>query len=332
MSLSALSQANANRPVTPFLMLLGDVLAQLRRVPARYRVLRQIGSQDLEQIQTLLEKATLFDPTSLTLPPTIAKWAQTCDDQARVNLHLRLRNGVGGVDQAFVVPGRHHDSRYFQEMLDLTPGAGWIYLFDCGYRDITTYDAIIESDNFFVTTLHGRLSFEVVEERPLPPSPGGSGYQVLRDLVVRIGKGKRRSSHLYRLVETLNTRGEKARILTNLLEEPVDHICWLKRYYWTIEILFRWLKHILGLAHLISYSPNGIIMQVAMTLIAWGLMVLYHQQRGAGPFSPTELLRDIRVALHHCLYQAAYQQGFLDALTSLGLVSIRQSSFALHPP
>ena len=332
-SVSGLSQANANRPVTPFLMLLDDVLAQLRHIPARYRILRQIESQDLEQIELLLEKMTLFDSTTLSLPPTIASWAQSCATQAGVKVHLRLRAGVGGIDQAIAVPGRHHDSRYFQELLDLTPGAGWIYSFDCGYWGIATYDAITESDNFFLTALHGKLSFEVVEERPLPSSPGDSGYQLLRDCIVHIGKDERRSPHPYRLVEALDTRGRKVRILTNLLDEPVDHICWLKRYHWMIEILFRWLKHTLGLDHLISYSPRGIIMQVAVTLIAWGLMVLYHQRRaGKQPFSPTELLRDIRVALHHCLYQAGYRQGFLDALASLGLVSATHASLSLPPP
>jgi len=329
-SLSSFSDANAKRPVTPFLMILDDVLDQLQKVPTRYRALTQIEAQDLEQIQSLLDRSVLFDSSSLTLPAQVAEWAEVADDQASVNLHLRLRNGVGGIDQVFVVPGRDHDSRYFHHHLDLTRNAGHIHLFDCGFRGISTYDEIVDSGNEFVTTRHGRLSVETVKERPLPASPGDSGYKILRDRIVHIGKGERHSPHLYRLLEVVDTEGEHKEILTSLLELPADHICWLKRYHWMIEILIRWLKHTLNLDHLISHSPRGIIVQVAMTLIAWGLMVLYHQQlRRNQPFSPTKMLRDLRIAFHRQIFWAGYMLGLKNAHLGQPMVP---APIALPPP
>lgn len=83
-----------------------------------------------------------------------------------------------------------------------------------------------------------------------------------------------------------------------------------------IEILFRWLKHTLGLAHLVSHSPNGIMMQVVATLLVYALLVLYHQ---GGPLSLKRLLRELRFQMHEQLYILGYDQGRRDALAQMAL-------------
>ena len=105
--------------------------------------------------------------------------------------------------------------------------------------------------------------------------------------------------------------------LTDLLDLPVEQVCALKRYRWTVETVIRWLKKQLGLDHLISYtqkagtgSPQGVIMQVTVALIVYGLLVLYNQGR---PLSVARLKRQIRTDLHQALYEWSYRQGYQEA-------------------
>jgi hypothetical protein len=65
------------------------------------------------------------------------------------------------------------------------------------------------------------------------------------------------------------------RIATNLLDVPAEIIALIYQYRWTIEIFFRFFKHILGCRHLISHSANGIEIQVYCAIIACMLISLW---------------------------------------------------------
>ena len=115
----------------------------------------------------------------------------------------------------------------------------------------------------------------------------------LSDQIVRFSKGKAdaRPDHPLRLIciaTSLHTsRGKYGggstgpgsdgilRIATNLLTVPAEIIGLIYRYRWTIEIFFRFFKHILGCRHLISHSENGIEIQTYCAIIACLVIALY---------------------------------------------------------
>lgn len=72
-SVPALSKANATRPVAPFLDLLAQVLRAIDRFPRSGKIVRQVDGTTLEQIANMLEATTIFDATTFSLPPKIAK-------------------------------------------------------------------------------------------------------------------------------------------------------------------------------------------------------------------------------------------------------------------
>lgn len=82
-------------------------------------------------------------------------------------------------------------------------------------------------------------------------------------------------------------------------------------YEKTIETVIRWLKKHLGLDHLISYSPRGVILQVTMALIMYGLLVVYNQGQ---PLSVARMRRKLRTDLHQALYEWGWKQGYQAAL------------------
>jgi len=329
-SVPALSQANASRPVEPFLQVLSSVLQSIEHLPPSAKILRTLDTPTLRSIAHLLEDVKIFDATTFSLPPQIARWAKKGRQQkAGFKLQLRLSSGHGGLDRILFTPSQGNDNPYFLSLLDLQQGAGAIYLFDKGYFKIDTYDRIVDSGNHLVTLLHGNIHIEVVEERPVSTPQLPNGYRIHRDQIVRLGEGDRQSPHFYRVVTVTDTQGQDAQILTDLLDLPVEQVCALRTYRWTVETTFRWFKQQLHLDHFFSLSPRGVIVQVTIALIVYGLLVLYNQGQ---PLSVARLMRQLKVDLHQALYEWAFQQGYRAALQVASGVSPPQEATPLSLP
>ena len=314
-SIGGLSHAHAIRPYEAWQDVLREALARIEKVPKGKRVLRTLPPATLQQIADLLNQAVLFDSTTLHLPSKIKEWAeQQADGDLPLKAHVRLHGGYGGVDRLILTAEHENDALRYRELLDLDQAqeAGYIYLHDCGYRDLDTYDDVVDSGNHFVSRFHSQITVHPVRDLALPEELHlSNGYTLIRDRIVTLGAREDHEQHPYRLINILDTKGKPIVIVTSLLDLPVEHVCLLYFYRWTIEILFRWLKHILGLAHLISHSPNGIMMQVIATLLVYALLVLYHQ---GGPLSLKQLLRELRFQMHDRLFRLGYEHGCRDAL------------------
>lgn len=313
-SVPALSKANAQRPSQAFWEVLAEVMAAIDALPQTARIGRAqpLGAatpKALRAIGQLLERTRIFDATTLALPPRIARWARTSAkrERAGIKVQLRLRAGYGGLDRVMVTGAKGNDNPYFRALLDLESAvSGQLYLFDTGYCKLATYDAIREHGSDLVTILHERIKVEVVEERPVPTPETAQGYTLHSDRVGWLGSGDTRSPHLWRLIDATDTQGQRRTILTSLLEESAERITQLRAYRWTIEIVFRWLKRVLQLDTLISVSPAGIAMQVAVALIVYGVLLLYH---AGGTLSLKALQRRVKTELHGAIFAAGVAEG-----------------------
>ena len=128
---------------------------------------------------------------------------------------------------------------------------------------------------------------------------------MLGDQIVTIGTstvGENRPDHPIRVVEVRTTPHTKRgkyrggstgpgsdgvlRIATNLLDVPAETIAVLYEYRWrwTIEIFFRFFKHVLGCRHLLSHDEHGIEIQTYCVIIVCMLISLWtgaHEPPGA---------------------------------------------------
>ena len=57
-------------------------------------------------------------------------------------------------------------------------------------------------------------------------------------------------------------------LVTNLLDLPAELIALIYRYRYSVELFFRFLKHLLGMRHLLSQRPRGVDIQVYCAVIA----------------------------------------------------------------
>ena len=80
----------------------------------------------------------MFDATTLSLPPKLAKWAQGMagrkSDAAGLKLQLKLAGQSGAIKQILFTPATGSDAPYFDDLLgDLEAQSQVIFLFDGGY-------------------------------------------------------------------------------------------------------------------------------------------------------------------------------------------------------
>lgn len=168
-----------------------------------------------------------------------------------------------------------------------------IYAMDRGYAKFKLFNAINRQGSSYLCRLRDNSVYDVIEDRPLGETDRAAG--VLSDQIVQLGKTSKsadRPDHKIRLVCVRCTphknrtggkaQGSKApdsdgvlRIATNLLEVPAEIIAILYSYRWTVEIFFRFYKQLMGGAHLICHSHNGIEIQVYCAMMACLLMNLW---------------------------------------------------------
>jgi hypothetical protein len=73
-------------------------------------------------------------------------------------------------------------------------------------------------------------------------------------------------------------------IATNLLDLPAELVALIYRYRYTVELFFRFFKHLLGMRHLLSQRGEGVDTQVYCAVIA---CMLINLQAGKRPDKAT---------------------------------------------
>jgi hypothetical protein len=228
---------------------------------------------------------TAVDGTLLNCLPKIA-WALWIDDTHKAvknHLHFEILKGVPV--QATITEGNANEKEVLADNLE----AGRIYVLDRGYAKYGLLQKILNGQSSFVCRIRDNYVCEVIEERPL--TADGEAAGVVRDRVVRLGRNGKSDeiADVVRVVEVQckphvkrrhTGRGgpeqsETLAIATDLLDVEADGIALIFKHRWTIEVFFRFYKHILGCRHLLSYNQNGIELQTYAAILACMLISLW---------------------------------------------------------
>lgn len=171
-----------------------------------------------------------------------------------------------------------NDDAHFEKLIDWTK-KGYTYLFDRGFKRIKSLVKIHLSGNFFVTRLHGCISFEVVKKFVFERMRKGD-LEIIKDQQVRLGKEKRRTKPFFRLITAISYKNETPKtlyFLTNRFDLTPFEVAELYHFRWEIESLYKWFKSHLKINHFFSYSENGVYLQIYITLIFNLLLLIYHK-------------------------------------------------------
>lgn len=255
--------------------------------------------QRLGNLKPLL---TIVDATLVKALPKMAaaRWVDNCDGSRRfawklhtqfvLDQHLPQRIDItpplngGQADEATVLRQNLQKDR--------------CYVLDRYFGQFALFNAIHAIGSSYVCRVRDSSTFELIEDRELSQAALEAG--VVRDAVVTLGvasKPDRRPDHPTRLIEIQCTphskrggrkgktagppAGETLLIATNLLDVPADILALIYRHRWTIEIFFRFFKHLLGCRHLFSEHPNGVAIQVYCAIIACMLLNLWTNRKAS---------------------------------------------------
>jgi hypothetical protein len=185
--------------------------------------------------------------------------------------------------------GGAHDER---AVLERTVESDRTYVMDRGYAKFTLFNKIVAAGSSYVCRVRDNSAYQVLETRELTAADGAAN--VLSDERVSFGqhsKADARPDHAIRLITVRisphTSRGKyrggstgpgsdgRLRIATNLLDLPAEIIALIYIYRWTIEIFFRFFKHVLGCRHLLSHDQRGIEIQTYCAIIACLLISLW---------------------------------------------------------
>ena len=231
------------------------------------------------------------DGTLIKALPRMA-WALWLDGEHHaLKVHLEF-NVLKGIPQAVEITDGNGNEK---DILEAQLQPNKLYALDAGYGRYSLLEAIRACGSSFVVRLGEGLVFETVEERPLTSADQAAG--LISDQVAWIGsaKGARRAfSAPLRLLrlrlpepvlparvsrptpgKNYRHRVEELWLVSDRLDLPAETIALLYKHRWQIEVFFRWLKHLLGLKHLVFESPEGVSIQIYCALIASLLISLW---------------------------------------------------------
>jgi len=161
---------------------------------------------------------------------------------------------------------------------------GRTYVCDRGYERYALFEAIVRAGSDYVIRVQ-RRPVEVVEERPLSEEARAAG--VVSDEIVRLGQSRGNvaavSHEVRRVVVERDAQGRRRGdrgtsdelvLLTNLVDVPAEVVAAVYALRWSIELFFRFFKHVLGCRHLLSHKDEGVRIQVYCAVIAALLLSL----------------------------------------------------------
>jgi hypothetical protein len=278
-SRSALSTANASRPVEVFAGLLSALIAQLQ---VGYR--RKIG-----------DCVRLIDSTSVHLSGLSGDWATFSAGVCGAKAHIIYDPDADQPLYLMVTPSNVNDITAAKEM---PIEAGASYVFDLGYYDYGWWSELDAAGCRIVTRLKSNTPFTVVEDRAVAP-----GSSILSDrtgyLPKRLAASRQNPmAGLVREVRIIIETGKMLRIFTNDLEASAQDIADLYKRRWAIELFFRWVKQTLKIGHFLGTSENAVRIQITAALIAFLLLRLAHDANRIVA-SPLAFARLIRANLMH---------------------------------
>jgi hypothetical protein len=277
-SLGSLSEATDVFDPERLRQIIGELAEQTQPV-------RDVAGKEVQQLLTAVD-GSVVKTLSTVVQAAYLKTKQGESRSAwRLHTHFDVDRGVPiRID---VTTGRNSGKTEEKNMLRKRLAADHCYILDRWYAQFQLFDDIHAIGSSYVCRIRDNSSWQVLEQRTL--SPEASAANVVSDALVELGNSYQ-PQHQVRVVlvkTTPNLRragrhgGGAApssdgvlRIATNLLDVPAELIAEIYRHRWTIELFFRFFKHVLGCRHLLSQDPVGIEIQTYCAIIACLLISL----------------------------------------------------------
>lgn len=299
-SLRAIQQASELKKVQ---RILGCARASLGSLSESARVfdselMQEIVKELSEQLEPISRHAKLDDVAGIltavdgTLINALSKmtWALWKTESNAIKAHTQF-DIQKHVPVKITITDGNGDER---EVLAQNLESGRIYVKDRGYASLALFQQVLDTHSSFVCRIRDNSVYECIEEFKRTPDAAAAG--ILFDKKVRLGSDNKTIKQLsvpvrliaikctphkkrYKIGRGGPEQGETLLIATDRFDLEADVIALIFKHRWTIEIFFRFFKHVLGCRHLLSYDRNGIELQTYAAIIACMLIALWTGRR-----------------------------------------------------
>lgn len=232
--------------------------------------------------EDLVRRLVAVDGSALRVLPQIVRASQGTG-KWRLHLHYEVLRGLP--EQATVTEDEVGGAADERSVLAQELKPQRVYVADRGYERYRLLEQIVRAGSDYVIRAQ-RRPMEVLQEQPLSEADRAAG--VKSDELVQPGQSRAEVGKITHVLRRIvieggvpqspsrpgKTRCEEIVLLTNLVDVPAEVIAGVYRLRWTIEVFFRFFKHVLGCHRLISTKPEGITIQIYCAIIAALLLCL----------------------------------------------------------
>jgi hypothetical protein len=282
-SLGSLSEATDVFDPERLREIIGELASQVEPM-------RSVGGKHLQQILTAVDGSVVKTLATIAQASYLKNAHGENKSAWRLHTHFDVDRGVP--TRMDVTSGKNSGKSDEKNVLRTRLAADHCYVMDRWFAQFQLFNDIHAKGSSYVCRVRDNSRYSVIEAGPLSDEAIAAG--VLSDEIVELGVGSlpaKRPNHPVRLVRVRTTpsrpRGKSPggktgppsdgvlRITTNLLDVPAEIIAEIYRQRWTIELFFRFFKHVLGCRHLLSTSRRGVEIQAYCAIIACLLLALW---------------------------------------------------------
>lgn len=251
-------------------------------------IIEELSDQmpQVSRIPGLDESKGVLTAVDGTLIEAVAKmaWATWRSDRNGIKVHTQFEILKGIPVDMEVTDANANERTVLSEKLQ----PDRLYIMDRGYAKYSLLQEILNGKSSFVCRIRDNAVFQEIQNNPLSEKAQSQG--ILFDKIVALGD---KTSHtkltpirliavkctpnikLHHTVRGGPEQGEQLWIATDRFDLDTETITTIYQRRWTVEIFFRFFKHVLGCRHLLSYCENGIELQVYAAIIACMLISLW---------------------------------------------------------
>jgi hypothetical protein len=262
----------------------------IHELAEQVRPMRSVGGKHLHQVLSAVDGSVVKTLSTIAQAAYLKNVHGQGKSAWRLHTHFDVDRGVP--TRIDVTSGLNSGKSDEKNVLRAHLEADHCYVMDRWFAEFKLFNDIHAILSSYVCRVRDNSRYEVSEARPLSDEALAVG--VLGDEIVELGAGSPKSkspNHPVRLIRVGMTpsrpRGKSPggktgppsdgilRIATNLLDVPAEIVAEIYRQRWTIELFFRFFKHILGCRHLLSTARAGVEIQTYCAIIACLLLALW---------------------------------------------------------
>ncbi|TDN89138.1 IS4 transposase [Salegentibacter sp. 24] len=261
---STFAEANKPRSSTVF----GDIYKSVYQKHAESLADSRLNDADLKRLY-------IMDSTTISLFKDILKGVGRNPKEGKkkggIKAHTIIKASENVPCLVRYSEAVRHDHMFLKEVFNLVKGS--IITFDKGYVDYAQYEALTQSQIWYVTRLKENATYQPGKEFDIPED-ADSGVLKDEEIILYYGEKKQLKHHSRRIAYWDSENNRLFEFITNNMELEAEKIALIYKKRWQIELLFKQLKQNFPLKYFLGDNENAIEIQIWTAMLANLLITL----------------------------------------------------------